>query len=75
MHCLHDPVQAETAKVNRGVVHRNCALDYIQDRRLNGIMYFMDDDNTYMPQVPHEPLPCLHGPSPDAELVLSLAHQ
>lgn len=39
--------QNETAKQNRGVVHRNRGLEYIEDERLEGIVYVMDDDNTY----------------------------
>lgn len=44
-------VQNETARMNRGVVSRNRGLEYIDEGRLEGIVYVMDDDNTYSWQV------------------------
>ncbi|KAJ3035651.1 Galactosylgalactosylxylosylprotein 3-beta-glucuronosyltransferase 1 [Rhizophlyctis rosea] len=32
---------------HRGLDQRNAALDYIRDRRINGVVYFTDDDNAY----------------------------
>lgn len=37
----------ETARSNRGVGHRNRGLRFIEEGRLEGIVYMMDDDNTY----------------------------
>eukprot|EP00271_Cylindrocystis_brebissonii_P022462 TRINITY_DN8659_c0_g2_i1.p1 TRINITY_DN8659_c0_g2~~TRINITY_DN8659_c0_g2_i1.p1 ORF type:complete len:261 (-),score=44.50 TRINITY_DN8659_c0_g2_i1:1096-1878(-) len=38
---------------SRGVAQRNAALAYIESRRLEGIVYCMDDDNVYSPLVGH----------------------
>eukprot|EP00271_Cylindrocystis_brebissonii_P005797 TRINITY_DN18091_c0_g1_i1.p1 TRINITY_DN18091_c0_g1~~TRINITY_DN18091_c0_g1_i1.p1 ORF type:complete len:584 (-),score=37.07 TRINITY_DN18091_c0_g1_i1:526-2277(-) len=35
----------------RGVYQRNAGLDYVQSRRLEGVIYFMDDDNNYSPEL------------------------
>lgn len=37
--------------MNKAVVHRNAGLDYVEKHRLEGVIYFMDDDNSYAPQV------------------------
>jgi len=47
-------MQDDKAQYNSGVASRNAALDYIEKNRIEGIVYIMDDDNTYFPQV------CLH---------------
>lgn len=44
-------MQADKARYNAGVASRNAALDYIEKNRIEGIVYIMDDDNTYFPQV------------------------
>lgn len=44
-------LQKTEVKTNRGVLNRNTALEFIEARKLRGLIYFMDDDNTYAPQV------------------------
>lgn len=39
---------------DRGVNQRNAALEYIEEHRLDGIVYFADDDNVYSPALFHE---------------------
>ena len=36
---------------DRGVQQRNAALAHIEEHRLNGIVYFADDDNVYAPEL------------------------
>ncbi|CAI5508136.1 unnamed protein product [Closterium sp. Naga37s-1] len=43
--------RVETSKWNKAVLQRNAALDFIQERRIQGVVYFMDDDNAYLPQL------------------------
>ncbi|CAI5984760.1 unnamed protein product [Closterium sp. NIES-65] len=43
--------RVETSKWNKAVLQRNTALDFIQERRIQGVVYFMDDDNAYLPQL------------------------
>ena len=33
------------------MAQRNAALDYIEQNRISGVIYFMDDDNSYNPKV------------------------
>ena len=35
----------------RGVNQRNVALQYVEGKEEEGVLYFMDDDNTYTLQV------------------------
>ncbi|CAI5531579.1 unnamed protein product [Closterium sp. Naga37s-1] len=43
--------RVETSKWNKAVLQRNAALDFIRERRIQGVVYFMDDDNAYLPQL------------------------
>ena len=36
---------------DRGVHQRNAALEHIEEHRLDGIVYFADDDNVYRPEL------------------------
>eukprot|EP00271_Cylindrocystis_brebissonii_P004904 TRINITY_DN16827_c0_g1_i1.p1 TRINITY_DN16827_c0_g1~~TRINITY_DN16827_c0_g1_i1.p1 ORF type:complete len:437 (-),score=51.76 TRINITY_DN16827_c0_g1_i1:135-1445(-) len=41
----------EDIKISRGVAQRNAALKYVERLRLEGVVYFMDDDNVYSPKL------------------------
>lgn len=41
----------ENRAQSRGVIQRNAALEYIENNQISGIVYFMDDDNVYSPQL------------------------
>ncbi|CAI7830746.1 unnamed protein product, partial [Closterium sp. NIES-53] len=41
----------EMAKWNKAVVQRNMALQHIETHRMDGVIYFADDDNVYAPQL------------------------
>ncbi len=43
--------QHENHSKSRGVNQRNKALEHIEQNRIEGIVYFFDDDNTYTPEV------------------------
>ena len=44
-------LQASSQRVFRGVDQRNLALQFVEERGMSGIVFFMDDDNTYTLQV------------------------
>lgn len=41
----------DNPRFTRGVGQRNTALEYIESKRIKGIVYFMDDDNVYTPML------------------------
>ncbi|CAI5537379.1 unnamed protein product [Closterium sp. Naga37s-1] len=41
----------EMAKWNKAVAQRNAALQHIEAHRMDGVVYFADDDNVYAPQL------------------------
>lgn len=47
-HCVF---QNETSRWNKAVLQRNKGLEYVEEHKLKGTIYFMDDDNTYHPMV------------------------
>ncbi|CAI5985836.1 unnamed protein product [Closterium sp. NIES-64] len=44
----------EMAKWNKAVAQRNAALQHIEAHRMDGVIYFADDDNVYAPQLLEE---------------------